>query len=241
MKPLLIIKTGSAFASLQSEFGDFDDFVLNQMPGIGNVLVATVFKRIWLPAYDTVSGVIITGSHAMVTDREDWSEFVAKWLRGIAANTLPVLGICYGHQLLAHAWGGDVGYHPQGKEIGTVGIDLTAAGCKDPLLSCMPRSFIGHVTHAQTVLRLPAGATVLAHNEHEPHQAFVINGNQWGVQFHPEFNAIIERTYIEEQKNELILAGRNLPAIEASVQEHPYGQQLFQRFAALAGIIPQPS
>ena len=142
MKPLLIIKTGSAFASLQSEFGDFDDFVLSQMPGIGNVLVATVFKRIWLPAYDTVSGVIITGSHAMVTDREDWSEFVAKWLRGIAANTLPVLGICYGHQLLAHAWGGDVGYHPQGKEIGTVGIDLTAAGCKDPLLSCMPRSFI---------------------------------------------------------------------------------------------------
>ena len=241
MKPLLIIKTGSAFARLQPEFGDFDDFVLNQIPGIDNVLVAAVFKRHWLPAYDTISGVIITGSHAMVTDREDWSEFVAEWLRGIAANTLPVLGICYGHQLLAHAWGGDVGYHLHGKEIGTVGINLTDAGCQDSLLSCMPPSFIGHVTHAQTVLRLPDGATVLARNEHEPHQAFVINGNQWGVQFHPEFNAIIERTYVAEQKDELMLAGRNLPAIESSVQEHPYGQQLIQRFAALAGIIQQPS
>ena len=241
MKPLLIIKTGSTLPSLQAEFGDFDDFVLRQMPGVANTLVAAVFEQQWLPAYDAVSGVIITGSHAMVTDREDWSEFVAEWLRGIAANTLPVLGICYGHQLLAHAWNGDVGYHPQGKEIGTVGIDLTDAGCKDPLLSCMPSSFIGHVTHAQTVLRLPDGATVLARNEHEPHQAFVINGNQWGVQFHPEFNAIIERTYVAEQKDELMLAGRNLPAIESSVQEHPYGQQLIQRFAALAGIIQQPS
>ncbi len=241
MKPLLLIKTGSAFPSLQAEFGDFDEFVLRQLPDSGAVLVAPVVERQWLPAYDNISGVIITGSHAMVTDREAWSEFVADWLRGIAANTLPVLGICYGHQLLAHAWGGSVGYHPKGKEIGTVEINLTDAGCQDPLLNSMPSLFVGHVTHAQTVLCLPASATILARNEHEPHQAFVINGNQWGVQFHPEFNAKIERTYIEEQKNELILAGQNLSAIEASVQEHLYGRQLFQRFAELTGITQRPS
>ncbi|MEZ4555438.1 MAG: gamma-glutamyl-gamma-aminobutyrate hydrolase family protein [Caldilineaceae bacterium] len=51
----------------------------------------------------------MTGSHSMVTDRAAWSERSADWLRAVVAAEWPVLGICFGHQLLAHAWGGVVG------------------------------------------------------------------------------------------------------------------------------------
>ncbi len=241
MKPLLIIKTGSTFPEYKANLGDFDDFIRAQLPGAAEVLVAPVVDRLWLPDYTAVSGVIITGSHAMVTDREPWSEFTADWLRVIPAGTVPVLGICYGHQLLAHAWGGAVGYHPQGEEIGTVEIQLTAAGRQDPLLGIMPPQFPGHVTHAQTVLQLPPQARLLASNEFEPHHAFVLNDNQWGVQFHPEFNATIEQLYIREQRSELEQAGRDVAAIESTVREHPFGRLLLQRFLALTAVSRQAS
>ena len=241
MKPLLIIKTGSTFPEFKAKLGDFDDFILAQLPAVSDVLVAPVAEKFWVPDYDAVSGVIITGSHAMVTDREPWSELTAAWLRGIPADTVPVLGICYGHQLLADAWGGTVAYHPQGKEIGTVEIQLTTTGRQDPLLGSMPPQFPGHVTHAQTALQLPPQARLLARNEFEPHHAFVLNSNQWGVQFHPEFTATIERSYVQEQRCELEQTGRDPAAIEATVFEHPFGRQLLQRFFALTAISRQPS
>ncbi|RYF49524.1 MAG: glutamine amidotransferase, partial [Comamonadaceae bacterium] len=67
-----------------------------------------------LPAPHAVAGAIITGSWNMVTDREDWSELTAAWVREAFAGDVPLLGICYGHQLMAHALGGVVDYHPQG-------------------------------------------------------------------------------------------------------------------------------
>ena len=90
MKPLLIIKTGSALPELLESTGDFDDDILNQIPGLATYEVAPVFERLSLPGYDEISGVIITGSHAMVTDREEWSEFAAGWLRGIPVGSLSV-------------------------------------------------------------------------------------------------------------------------------------------------------
>lgn len=230
MKPLLIIKTGTTLSTRLARTGDFDSYILNQLPGIVDHRVASVAERLWLPEYDEISGVIITGSQAMVTDRKEWSEFTAGWLRGIPAGSLPVLGICYGHQLLAHALGGEVGYHPKGLEMGTTEIELTEEGRNDRLLGRMPPTFPAHVIHAQTVMTLPPGATLLACNSFEPHHAFVVQGNLWGVQFHPEFTAEIEQECIEEEKESIPLEGSNLPGIECPVREHPFGRQLLQEF-----------
>jgi GMP synthase (glutamine-hydrolysing) len=158
---------------------------------------------------------------------------LAEWLRSIPAELLPVLGICYGHQLLAHAFGGEVGYHPQGVEIGEVGIELTEEGRKDQLLGCLPSSFPGYVTHAQTVIKLPVGAKLLAKNDFEPHHAFVIRDSMWGVQFHPEFTAAITRAYIDKQKPKLIQAGYDINKLLDNVQERGYGRALLRRFLEL--------
>lgn len=234
MKPLLIIKTGTTFPSIRERHGDFEDFIIGLLPHVAKPpVVASIFEGCRLPAGDEISGAIITGSHSMVTDREEWSEYLAAWLRRIPAGSLPVLGICYGHQLLAHALGGEVAYHPQGMETGAVKIRLTAAGRKDPLLGCLPDSFLGYVAHSQTVVKLPAAATLLAENDFEPHHAFVVGGNMWGVQFHPEYTAAITRGYIAEQERQLAQAGHDVGQLLAAVRDAVFGRLLITRFCGL--------
>lgn len=234
MKKLLIVKTGTTFSSIRDKHGDFDDFILKQMGMSSNdVIISSIYKNEVLPDINDISGIIITGSHSMVTDCDNWIFVLSQWLRNIIHKSIPTLGICYGHQLIAQAFGGIVAYHPKGKEIGTANISLTDDGKKDSLLGIIPNDFIGHVTHAQTIIKLPENAKLLAKNDFEQHHAFVIHDNIWGVQFHPEFNADITHEYIENQEKSLIEEGYNMEILHESVVEHAYGKILLKRFLEL--------
>src|SRR5690606_15176642 len=122
---LIIFKVGDTFPDLAAEIGDFEQWIKT---GLGQtdlpVTVVDPRKPDPLPVISDVAGAIITGSHSMVTDREAWSENLGVWLREAVTAQVPVLGICYGHQLLAHALGGEVAHHPVGLEIGTVSVTL---------------------------------------------------------------------------------------------------------------------
>lgn len=181
-RPILIARTGGTFPALRERLGDFEDWVQAGLAcTAAPVLTVDAAQGESMPDPDAVSGVVVTGSHAMVTDRAPWSETLGGWLaRAVAAQT-PVLGICYGHQLLAHALGGEVADHPGGWEIGTVEVHTApdAAG-GDALFAGLPGAFGAQVVHRQSVRRLPAGAVRLAGNAFEPHQAFRIGQCAWG-------------------------------------------------------------
>lgn len=234
MRKLLIIKTGTTLESISQKHGDFEDYIINQI-GVpaSDVVTVPVFITKTIPPMEDISAVIITGSHAMVSDREEWSRYLAYWLRNVCGASVPVLGICYGHQIIADAWGGIVNYHPGGREVGTVDIELCEAGKRDILLSCLPERFFGHVFHAQTVIKLPPAAKLLAKNVFEPHHAFVIHDNIWGVQFHPEFSTEIMLGYVEEERRALIREGFDIDKLKNSLQDHAYGQCLLRRFISL--------
>jgi GMP synthase (glutamine-hydrolysing) len=153
MRQILIIKTGSTLPSLLASKGDFEDWVLAGM-GIGDDPVSIVDVRDGspLPAYNETSSVVITGSHSMVSDHDDWSERTAAWLAGAVERQIPILGICYGHQLLAYALGGKVGDNPNGHEYGTVEVRLNEHARQDPLLGGLPNPLKLHVSHTQSVL-----------------------------------------------------------------------------------------
>ncbi len=234
MKMLYIIKTGTTFPAILKQYGDFEEFIIRQADlDHQQAVVIDVTKNMPLPKTRQLGGVIITGSHSMVTDREVWSVTLGQWLRTLKDPGIPVLGICYGHQLLGQAFGGEVGYHPDGAEMGTVGISLTEKGWSDPLLNCLPAEFCGHVAHSQTVLKLPPNAVLLARNEYEHHQAFSLYGHIWGVQFHPEFNAGITHAYIEAQRDMLLQKGYDIKQLHDTVREHEYGKQLLKRFVEI--------
>src|SRR5690606_36806035 len=116
-------------------------------------VVVDVERGEGLPTRDGFAGVIVTGSAAMVTERHDWSERSAGWLREAAHAGLPLLGICYGHQLIAHALGGTVDDNPNGREMGTVHIDLHPQAQDDPLFAGLPARIKAQATHLQSVLQ----------------------------------------------------------------------------------------
>lgn len=234
MKPVLIIKTGNTVPTAYAKVGDFESWIINSMQaGIENFTVVGVFKDKKLPALDEVSGAVITGSPAMVTDRLDWSEYTAEWLRQATAIKLPILGICYGHQLLAHALSGRVDYHHLGREIGTTLVSTHLESRNDILFAEVGESFPVHVSHMQTVVELPPNAIVLASNDFEPHHAVRFSELCWGVQFHPEFEEIAMLSYIEERHDDLLSEGIDVEKLLACVRPTLVARKILNDFYQL--------
>jgi GMP synthase (glutamine-hydrolysing) len=176
------------------------------------------------------AGVIVTGSGAMVTDRERWSEATAQWLRRAADHGLPMLGICYGHQLIAQAFGGEVAWNPEGREMGTVPVRLHAEAAHDPLFKHLPSEFPAQTTHLQTVLSAPPGAVVLARSALDGCQAFRLGERVWGLQFHPEFGVVHMRGYIDARREALKREGHCHVRMLESVRPAPAARDVLRRF-----------
>jgi GMP synthase (glutamine-hydrolysing) len=175
------------------------------------------------PALERVRprGIIVSGSPLSVTDRAPWMLQLGDDLLRVAARGTPVLGVCFGHQLLAGAAGGEVVPNPHGREIGTVRVQLTDAGRKDVLFA----SWAGgteievQATHIDAVDPLPAGATVLASNENTAAQAYRLSETVAGVQFHPELWAEAMRDLILSRREKLVAEGRDAGALARQVRE----------------------
>ena len=234
MDPLLIVKTGTTLASLAGERGDFEDWISAGMGLDRNrVQVIAAFEGEALPDPKKFAGVVVTGSSAMVSHRETWSESTAEWLRGAVECSIPVLGICYGHQLLAYALGGRVGPNPRGRQIGTVRVQLAEKAEDDALLAGFGGSLRAHTTHAEAVLELPDAAAHLGSSQGDPNTAFSFGTAAWGVQFHPEFDAYVMRRYIEERRELLLAENIDADIQLAAVEEAPDGATVLRRFAKL--------
>ncbi|SES73469.1 GMP synthase (glutamine-hydrolysing) [Variovorax sp. OV084] len=232
--PLVIVKLGDTFEALRAQRGDFEHWIADGLDTHAlPLLVVDPRRGDALPDPAEVSGAVVTGSHAMVSHREPWSETTAAWLAQLVARDTPVLGICYGHQLLAHALGGEAGDHPQGAEVGTVTVTLDNAAATDQLLHGLPAQFPAHAVHWQSALRLPEGAVRLAGNDHEPVHAFRAGAHAWGVQFHPEFDADVMRGYIDQLAGDLARAGTDPAALREHVVPTDAAAGLLGRFARI--------
>jgi GMP synthase (glutamine-hydrolysing) len=143
-----------------------------------------------------------------------------------------VLGICFGHQMLSQALGGEVQKNPRGREMGTVTLQLITAD--DPLL---PRAaspqLVVNMSHVDSALRLPADAQLLATTEREPHAAARFGECAWGIQFHPEFDDQVMCDYIQDRSRFLRESGVDPEALAASVQDTPDSREVLARFIRL--------
>lgn len=236
-KPILVLKTGEALPPVKAVCGDFEEWIARGMGrsvAPGDVEVAAAYLGDPLPAADRIAGVVVTGSVSMVSAREPWSERSAAWLAGVVRDdAVPVLGLCYGHQLIAHALGGEVGPNPNGREMGTVEVHFakTANGALAPLFES--GVFLGQTSHLESVLRAPRGAQVLARTALDPRAALRYGPRQWGTQFHPEFDAEILRRYVEARREILTAEGRDPDAMLGAIAETPDLARVLERFAAL--------
>ncbi|WP_414451245.1 glutamine amidotransferase [Burkholderia sp. 22PA0099] len=239
-KPLLIVIAGETFASIRAAHDDFADWIeagLVSDPEAGLPVERFDARSAEaLPDPRGFAGIVVTGSHAMVTAREAWSERLGRWLAESAesADGPAMLGICYGHQLLGQALGGEVGDRRDGRfEIGTVSITKTADAAADPLFGALPARFDAQVVHYQSVHRLPAGARLLAASEADPCQAFRYGARTWGVQFHPEFPQAAIKAYLAILRAQPGEHGADAVPPNVSVRTTPVAFGLLGRFARL--------
>ncbi|MEO7068256.1 MAG: glutamine amidotransferase [Rhodanobacter sp.] len=230
MKPILIIRTGHAPDTIRARFGDFPLWFQRAAKlSAQRVRVINVAAGEALPAIEDAAGAIITGSGAMVTERLPWSENTAAWIREAVNDELPLFGVCYGHQLMAHALGGRVDYLPGGREVGTQAISPLPTTQSDTLAEPAASPFRAHTTHEQSVLEPPTGAITLARSAQDAHQILRYGPHAISTQFHPEFSADIMRAYIRHK----FAKCWDQAAQEAfrAVAPAPDARQVLQRFA----------
>lgn len=213
LKPLAIIQLGEPPEPIFKAIGQQSDWFIDALPPVHNDI--KIFRPDMgekIPSSDNFSGAILTGSWAMVTDLHPWSESTAEWIRSAHSNSLPLLGVCFGHQLIAHALGGRVGDNPTGRECGLHLIELSGDYQNDPLLKDMPKRLSAWLSHQQTILEAPQGANILAFSTQDSCQIIRYSGTTFSVQFHPEFSLDVMLACL--WNNEVIdhlPDGKNLP------------------------------
>lgn len=243
MKKLLIVNVGLPPKPQLDAFGKFEQWAKNVIeahrhPKSANQAATIEFHdgiNQPLPHSDHLAGVIIMGSLAMASDKEDWMLRLSQEIVHLVERSIPLLGICFGHQLIAQALGGRVGYHPQGLEIGTIAINKQPDAEHDPIFSGLPEQFDAQAVHYQSVLTLPEDAVHLASSDFEPHHAYRVGECCWGVQFHPEFTPQVMKLSLAGLQHEL---PDDYERKQAAVKETHHARQVLVNFA---GLVEQQS
>ena len=232
---ITIVKTGEPVPFVQETRGQFADLIREAIgpvwPGAYEVFDARTDDY---PHPKGSSAFIITGSAANVPNREAWMLRAEAWLRDVASAGTPTFGICFGHQILAQALGGEVIKNPSGREIGTTTIEVTE---DDPIFAALPASFSANVTHIDTVGKLPPGARSLARSSRDENQAIRFTETCWGVQFHPEIDAGVMRHYVEARREILTTEGFLVDAVLAEIGAGEQGREALRSFVKHA-VLP---
>src|SRR5580658_7619509 len=184
-RPIVILRAGDAAPPVAARRGQFPEWIVRIVGPVwgGAWAVHDVRTEAPLPAVEAAAAFVMTGSSSSVTERAPWMLRAEAHVREIARAEAPFFGICFGHQLVAQALGGEVTKNPRGREIGTVRVRRLA---EDPLFDGLGEELAVNATHVDTVARLPAEARVLASSELELTQAFAVGDRIRCVQFHPE-------------------------------------------------------
>lgn len=154
-----------------------------------------------------------------------WEDDVAGWLpteRALVASTVdagtPVLGVCLGGQVMTLACGGVV-ERAQVAEIGLVELTLLPEAAADPLLSVLPQGVPVGQYHVDAMAVLPEGAVLLASTADCAHQAYRLGDRAWALQFHPEIDAEIMASWIDDDPAPVAARGFDRDAIVAEFRD----------------------
>jgi GMP synthase-like glutamine amidotransferase len=152
-----------------------------------------------LPPLDRVDLLVVTGFTHSVWEEErfPWLVDEKEYLRKALAARKPMLGLCFGAQILAEVMGGEVFKNPV-PEIGWYEIALTPEGKQSPLTASLPEKFVSFEWHGDH-FTLPHACIRLASTEASSNQAFIGRDHPVvGTQFHPEYTRGLIRYYARE-------------------------------------------
>lgn len=138
-----------------------------------------------LPASpEAFDGYVITGSPASVNDDSlPWVGPLLDFIRAVDAARQPLIGLCFGHQAVAKALGGEVARHSAGWGLGTAPTHWTTTPA---WMQPSQATTTLMAAHNEQVIRMPEGAVCLGGSEFCPIGSMQIGQHIWTTQFHPE-------------------------------------------------------
>ena len=187
---------------------------------------------------ESFDGVLSLGALASATDEDS-----TPWIRGeiavleqALARRMPILGVCFGAQLLARAAGGRV-YRSPVTEIGWYEVDMAAEAAADPVLGSLGPSLHVFQSHYDT-FDLPAEATVLGRTG-ELTEAFRIGDRAWAVQFHIEANPSLIYSWLAVYKDAMLKADVDIDELRRFTASYwrEYRQASWNLATAFAGEV----
>ncbi len=217
MKKISIIINGPGMEEVKSLYGQASDWVQNALSGYNvDVKVVKAYEmEEFSPEVD--DAWIITGSAYSVYDNFEWIDYLRKKLHQMDKLNKPVLGICFGHQLIADTFGGKVELNPKGWELGSCEVELTDAAFDNKLFFGLSSPLSVYQSHQDVVLSIPENSILMAKNRMGI-QSFVYNDCFYGVQFHPEFTKIVMEKYLDIRYEKGIID--NKPEVVESKNSH---------------------
>lgn len=178
------------------------------------------------------AGMIISGSSSSLVETgaapDPWLDDAADLVVRAHDLGVPVLGVCFGHQLVGYAFGARVIVNPKGYEIGTRSVELTDAGRTDPLFAGVRPRLPTNLTHFDVVVEPPARVRQLARNDATELQAIAVGDHVRGVQFHPEFDGAIMRAYVDARRAEV--RERDPDVLRAEATDCPESEHIMRNF-----------
>lgn len=187
-------------------------------------------------SWEQVKALILLGGPMNVGDEANYPflRWEKRIIRAAIDETVPVLGICLGAQLIASTLGSPV-FHGAVKEIGWSPISITPHGQVDSLLGYLPENATVFQWHGDG-FELPAGAILLASSQHYRTQAFRLGKSIYGLQFHLEVTPRMIERWLDERSKDLALSPYvQSDKILADTQSYSpalkyYGERFFSEF-----------
>lgn len=192
-----ILQTGSPPPPLQEQFGSYSAMVEELLGPQHEFATFEVRNGELPPGAASCDAYVITGSAAGVYDGDPWIGALKDFVRD-ASGQSAMVGICFGHQLMAEAFGGHVIKSPRGWGIGLHRYDLSdrAAWMDDARSISVPAS------HQDQIVQLPADARVLGGSEFTPYGIVEYPQRRAiSLQSHPEFTPEYAAALIELRRN----------------------------------------
>jgi GMP synthase-like glutamine amidotransferase len=167
-------------------YGAMFQRLLQQAGALGAMDVFNTVKGEYPASFDDYDAVLLTGSRADAFSQEPWVLALRQKVEALLQAKKKLIGVCFGHQLIALCLGAQVGRAPQGWGAGRMTYQWLAADFPQ----AAGRSDIALLaSHQDQVFELPAGATLLARSEFCPVAAYAVADQVFCVQPHPEFVA----------------------------------------------------
>lgn len=232
MAPILLLKVGGKDAPIINVIGDYEMWFQRVIP---NEVLGVVDLRDEKPLWPKdFAAVIIMGSPHSVYADLPWLPSALDAVSDLLKKDIPVLGVCFGHQMICSVRGGQVTKSDKGYEVGTVKLRATPEGLADPLFGPLFKNeeMLVNESHGDSVAVLPEETIILAENDHDSFQALRHSEKVWSVQFHPEIGLTEAKAVMEDYRPSLEAKGLKVDRLIETARETPEARSLIQHFVA---------